>query len=199
MRAHSRFHCGRRLPLTARICASFDYTMSGWVFWPRPTSTRSGEEPAEAAARTTSPVRSVAPASCSVGLRSSATTATRSTTGSVSQGRADRAGQYRHDPELRAPLRRALVHPGARRDRGDCGAHPGRDRTSPHALDAHDSAAVDQALWAIAGAINDQIAVLRRIPEKMDPALYYKTFRPYIRFFENVSYEGVEGQLAASA
>ena len=34
--------------------------------------------------------------------------------------------------------------------------------------------------------------MLRRIPEKMDPALYYKTFRPYIRFFENVVYEGVE-------
>ncbi|HEV3122592.1 MAG TPA: hypothetical protein VGY53_11845, partial [Isosphaeraceae bacterium] len=27
---------------------------------------------------------------------------------------------------------------------------------------------------------------------KMDPALYYKTFRPYIRFFENVVYEGVD-------
>ena len=26
----------------------------------------------------------------------------------------------------------------------------------------------------------------------MDPALYYKTFRPYIRFFENVVYEGVD-------
>jgi len=38
-------------------------------------------------------------------------------------------------------------------------------------------------------AISDQIGVLRRIPERMDPALYYKTFRPYIRFFENVSYE----------
>src|SRR6185295_9773943 len=24
-----------------------------------------------------------------------------------------------------------------------------------------------------------------------DPALYYRTFRPYIRFFENVVYEGV--------
>ena len=33
--------------------------------------------------------------------------------------------------------------------------------------------------------------MLRRIPEKMDPALYYKTFRPYIRFFESVVYEGV--------
>ena len=26
----------------------------------------------------------------------------------------------------------------------------------------------------------------------MDPALYYKTFRPYIRFFEHVVYEGVD-------
>jgi indoleamine 2,3-dioxygenase len=50
---------------------------------------------------------------------------------------------------------------------------------------------VDEALWAIASALTDQIKVLRRIPEKMDPALYYKTFRPYIRFFEDVFYEGV--------
>ena len=28
----------------------------------------------------------------------------------------------------------------------------------------------------------------------MDPALYYKTFRPYIRFFENVVYEGVDAR-----
>ena len=34
--------------------------------------------------------------------------------------------------------------------------------------------------------------VLGRIPEKMDPALYYRTFRPYIRFFEGVVYEGVD-------
>jgi indoleamine 2,3-dioxygenase len=38
---------------------------------------------------------------------------------------------------------------------------------------------VNDALWAIAGAVNDQVKTLRRIPEKMDPALYYKTFRPY--------------------
>ena len=30
---------------------------------------------------------------------------------------------------------------------------------------------------------------MRRIPEEMDPALYYRIFRPYIRFFENISYE----------
>ncbi len=51
---------------------------------------------------------------------------------------------------------------------------------------------VDDALWAIARAVSDQAKVLRRIPEKMDPALYYKTFRPYIRFFENVFYEATE-------
>jgi indoleamine 2,3-dioxygenase len=60
------------------------------------------------------------------------------------------------------------------------------------AMHSGEAAAINGALWAIAGAVNDQIRVLRRIPEKMDPALYYKTFRPYIRFFENVSYEGVE-------
>lgn len=46
-------------------------------------------------------------------------------------------------------------------------------------------AALARTLWA-------QVETLRRIPEKMDPALYYKTFRPYIRFFENVVYEGVD-------
>jgi indoleamine 2,3-dioxygenase len=51
---------------------------------------------------------------------------------------------------------------------------------------------VDRGLAEIAKAVWEQVAVLRRIPEKMDPHLYYKTFRPYIRFFENVVYEGVE-------
>jgi indoleamine 2,3-dioxygenase len=60
------------------------------------------------------------------------------------------------------------------------------------ALDNGAGAPVNEALWEIAGAVNDEIRVLRRIPEKMDPRLYYRTFRPYIRFFENVSYEGVE-------
>jgi indoleamine 2,3-dioxygenase len=57
------------------------------------------------------------------------------------------------------------------------------------ALDANASAAVDDAVEKIARAVNDQVRVLRRIPEKMSPALYYKTFRPYIRFFEDVEYE----------
>lgn len=50
---------------------------------------------------------------------------------------------------------------------------------------------VNGALAAIGSAVEEQVAVLRRLPEKMDPALYHRTFRPYIRFFENVIYEDV--------
>ena len=67
------------------------------------------------------------------------------------------------------------------------------------ALDTNALGPIDDAVRDIAGAINEQVRVLRRIPEKMDPALYYKTFRPYIRFFENVEYEAdVEGARVAA-
>jgi len=56
-------------------------------------------------------------------------------------------------------------------------------------LAANGALAIDSAVGDIASAVNDQVRVLRRIPEKMSPALYYKTFRPYIRFFEGVEYE----------
>ncbi|MBV8770770.1 MAG: hypothetical protein JO166_00375 [Deltaproteobacteria bacterium] len=62
------------------------------------------------------------------------------------------------------------------------------------ALRSGDLDSIDPSLWEIAAAVRAQIGVLRRIPEHMDPALYYKTFRPYIRFFENVSYEDVDAQ-----
>jgi indoleamine 2,3-dioxygenase len=52
-------------------------------------------------------------------------------------------------------------------------------------------AVVNQSLRDIAESVWRQVAVLRRIPEHMDAALYHRTFRPYIRFFENVVYEGV--------
>jgi indoleamine 2,3-dioxygenase len=55
-----------------------------------------------------------------------------------------------------------------------------------------DRRAVNEALRTIGEAVWRQVDVLRRIPEKMDPALYYRTFRPYIRFFEHVVYEGVD-------
>ncbi|HLJ10846.1 MAG TPA: hypothetical protein VKU82_06640 [Planctomycetaceae bacterium] len=57
-----------------------------------------------------------------------------------------------------------------------------------------DKAAINEALGAIGEAVWRQVDVLRRIPEKMDPALYFKTFRPYIRFFEHVVYEGVDAK-----
>jgi indoleamine 2,3-dioxygenase len=57
---------------------------------------------------------------------------------------------------------------------------------------ARDSSAVNLGLQEVGQSVRQQIAVLRRIPEKMDPALYYKTFRPYIRFFEHVVFEGVD-------
>ena len=60
------------------------------------------------------------------------------------------------------------------------------------ALVSKDEEILNQSLRTIAEALQDQIRVLRRIPEHMDPALYYKTFRPYIRFFEHIVYEGVE-------
>lgn len=62
---------------------------------------------------------------------------------------------------------------------------------SARAVLEKDADDLNHALREIASAIQSQIAVLRRLPEKMDPALYHRTFRPYIRFFENVVYEGV--------
>ena len=63
-------------------------------------------------------------------------------------------------------------------------------RAAP-ALQAREAEPVNESLTRIGEAVRRQVAVLRRIPEKMDPRLYYRTFRPYIRFFENVVYEGV--------
>ncbi len=51
---------------------------------------------------------------------------------------------------------------------------------------------VNAALVRIQAAVRGQTRVLQRIPEKMDPRLYFRTFRPYIRFFEGVVYQGVE-------
>ena len=101
-------------------------------------------------------------------------------------------GQHRHDPGLRPPLRRALVHPGARPDRGPGGGPAGGHRPGRggpvagrplrhrcrHGRDRPDDLGPGRGVG--------------RIPEKMDPALYYRTFRPYIRFFEGVVYEGVD-------
>lgn len=60
------------------------------------------------------------------------------------------------------------------------------------ALATRDTANLNAALQVIAQTVWKQGDVLKRIPEHMDAALYYRTFRPYIRFFENVVYEGVD-------
>jgi indoleamine 2,3-dioxygenase len=50
---------------------------------------------------------------------------------------------------------------------------------------------VNGAIRSITQNVRDVTAVLRRIPERMSPDLYFREFRPYIRFFEDVVYEGV--------
>jgi indoleamine 2,3-dioxygenase len=65
------------------------------------------------------------------------------------------------------------------------------------AMAARDARGVNEALSDIGKSVWKQVAVLRRIPEKMDAAIYYRTFRPYITFFENVVYEDVEPQPAS--
>jgi len=59
------------------------------------------------------------------------------------------------------------------------------------ALQSEDSIEIDHALGSIAETVEAQTEVLRRIPENMDHRLYHRTFRKYIRFFEDVHYEGV--------
>jgi indoleamine 2,3-dioxygenase len=51
---------------------------------------------------------------------------------------------------------------------------------------------VDEAVTRITATVRDQTAVLRRIPEHMSPDLYFTHFRPYIRYFDDVVYEGID-------
>lgn len=55
-----------------------------------------------------------------------------------------------------------------------------------------DPASVNRCIARITDTVEDQIAVLERIPEHMSPDLYYTDFRPYIRYFDDVLYEGVD-------
>jgi indoleamine 2,3-dioxygenase len=59
------------------------------------------------------------------------------------------------------------------------------------ALARGDENALNACLADISRTVHRQVEVLKRIPEHMSSDLYYRTFRPYIRFFENVVYEGV--------
>ena len=109
------------------------------------------------------------------------------------QGRADPARQYRHNPKLRPHVRRALVHPGACGDRVHRRRHFGRNRGGQAEAGRRNRMPTSRMeLWRIEDAVRRQAEALKRIPEHMDSSLYYKTFRPYIRFFENVTYEGVD-------
>jgi indoleamine 2,3-dioxygenase len=56
----------------------------------------------------------------------------------------------------------------------------------------HKAECLNDAIRVITHNVVEQTAVLRRIPERMSPDLYFAVFRPYIRFFENVVYEGVD-------
>ena len=51
---------------------------------------------------------------------------------------------------------------------------------------------VNDVLRTITAAVRKQTGILKRIPEHMSPDLYFQGFRPYIRFFDGVTYEGVD-------
>lgn len=51
---------------------------------------------------------------------------------------------------------------------------------------------VNHCLTNICSAMERMIKVLKRIPEKMSSEIYFRQFRPYIRFFEGVTYEGCD-------
>lgn len=60
------------------------------------------------------------------------------------------------------------------------------------ALEQRDDESLTRLLKRIAEAVWRQAQVLRRIPEKMDAGIYYRKFRPYIRYFEDVVYKGID-------
>jgi len=53
---------------------------------------------------------------------------------------------------------------------------------------------INTQLQLIAACLAQLLRVLKRIPERMSQDLYFKVFRPYIRFFEKVKFLGVERQ-----
>jgi len=53
---------------------------------------------------------------------------------------------------------------------------------------------INTQLQLIAACLAQLLRVLKRIPERMSPDLYFKVFRPYIRFFEKIKFLGVERQ-----
>lgn len=62
---------------------------------------------------------------------------------------------------------------------------------------AQDSGSVNGAMISIRDTLLMLVNTLKRIPEAMSPALYFKEFRPYIRFFDQVRYEGVNDKVVS--
>ncbi len=62
----------------------------------------------------------------------------------------------------------------------------------PGWIQEHNTDALENGLAIIRDTLQQQTNVLKRIPEHMDPNLYFKTFRPYIRFIENIRFEGTD-------
>lgn len=59
-------------------------------------------------------------------------------------------------------------------------------------LERRDDESLTRLLKRISDAVWRQAQVLRRIPDKMDAGIYYRKFRPYIRYFEDVVYKGID-------
>ena len=59
------------------------------------------------------------------------------------------------------------------------------------AVERFDKDALECALWDIDKALGNMTAAMKRMPEGASPDKYYK-IRPWIMFFENVIYEGVQ-------
>lgn len=59
-------------------------------------------------------------------------------------------------------------------------------------LDIRESDQVNRCLKIMDETLKQQLAILKRIPERMSADVYYKQFRPYISFFDNVKYEGTD-------
>jgi len=57
-------------------------------------------------------------------------------------------------------------------------------------MDTHDPGQIDHCLQIIESTLHQQIDILKRIPEHMSSQLYFDHFRPYIGFFQEVTYEG---------
>ena len=186
--------CGFPLcPTVTRRCPCSGSTTSGSASWPRPTSTRSGRSRPRSC-RATSPFRS-------------ATSAARldrppilsydgyalynwkrfDPAGPIALGNIDTIQNFVHLYDEHWFI---LVHVEIE---ALAAAPPGGDqstrrRPSPPATGQRSTAPIGRV---VRDALGPGARRSRRIPEKMDPALYYKTFRPYIRFFEGVVYEGM--------